>query len=88
MTTSTNHRSSSHRSDYDAETGRIVTSPRSENEKEKKAQLCHELDVNGLDGTRGSSIVKNTEKEVLGIMLGNVDVPVEGFEKAGIWVLD
>lgn len=73
----------------DAETGRIMVSPRSEKEKEDKAQLRHGLGVSGLNGIRGSSIVKSTEekKELLGSMLGNVDALVEGVKKAGIWGL-
>ena len=73
----------------DAETGRIMVSPRSEKEKENKAQLRHGLGVSGLNGVRGSSVVKSTEekKELLGSMLGNVDALVEGVKKAGIWGL-
>jgi len=73
----------------DAETGRIMVSPRSEKEKENKAQLRHGLSVGGLNGIRGSSIVKSTEekKELLGSMLGNVDALVDGVKKAGIWGL-
>lgn len=73
----------------DAETGRIMVSPRSEKEKENKAQLRHGLNASGLNGIRGGSIVKSTEekKELLGSMLGNVDALVEGVKKAGIWGL-
>jgi len=64
-----------------------MVSPRSEKEKENKAQLRHGL--GGLSGIRGSSIIKSTEekKELLGSMLGNVDALVEGVKKAGIWGL-
>lgn len=67
-----------------------MVSPRSEKEKENKAQLRHGLSVSGLNGIRGSSsVVKSTEekKELLGSMLGNVDALVEGVKKAGIWGL-
>jgi hypothetical protein len=66
-----------------------MVSPRSEKEKENKAQLRHGLSVSGLNGIRGRSIVKSTEekKELLGSMLGNVDALVEGVKKAGIWGL-
>ena len=62
-----------------------MVSPRSEKEKENKAQLRHGL---GVGGFRGSSIIKSTEekKELLGSMLGNVDALVEGVRKAGIWL--
>lgn len=65
-----------------------MVSPRSEKEKENKAQLRHGLGVSGLNGIRGT-IVKSTEekKELLGSMLGNVDALVEGVKKAGIWGL-
>lgn len=53
-------------------------------EKEKgKAQLCNELYVSGLNGTKGNSIVKSTEKELLGRMLGNVDVLVSRGQASG-----
>jgi hypothetical protein len=66
-----------------------MVSPRSEKEKENKAQLRHGLSVSGLNGMRERSIVKSTEekKELLGSMLGNVDALVEGVKKAGIWGL-
>lgn len=67
-----------------------MVSPRSEKEKENKAQLRHGLGVSGLNGIRGpSSMIKTTEekKELLGSMLGNVDALVEGVKKAGIWGL-
>ena len=66
-----------------------MVSPRSEKEKENKAQLRHGPGVSGLNRIRGSSIVKSTEekKELLGSMLGNVDALVEGVKKAGIWGL-
>lgn len=66
-----------------------MVSPRSEKEKENKAQLRHGLSASGLNGIRGGSIVKSTEekKELLGSMLGNVDALVEGVKKAGIWGL-
>jgi len=66
-----------------------MVSPRSEKEKENKAQLRYGLGVSGLNGIRGASIVKSTEekKELLGSMLGNVDALVEGVKKAGIWGL-
>jgi len=66
-----------------------MVSPRSEKEKENKAQLRHGLGVSGVNGNRGSTVVKSTEekKELLGSMLGNVDALVEGVKKAGIWGL-
>jgi len=66
-----------------------MVSPRSEKEKENKAQLRHGLSTSGLNGIRGGSIIKSTEekKELLGSMLGNVDALVEGVKKAGIWGL-
>jgi len=63
-----------------------MVSPRSEKEKENKAQLRHGLGVSGENGIRGSSVFKSTE-ELLGNMLGNVDALVEGVKKAGIWGL-
>lgn len=45
-----------------------MVSPRSEKEKEDKAQLRHGPGTSGLDGIRGGSIIKSTEeeKELLG----------------------
>lgn len=78
----------SSRSYHDAETEHTVASLWREKEKERKVQLYYGFGVSGLNETRGSSIIKNTEtKKLLGRTIGNVDAPVEVVKKAGIWVL-
>jgi len=65
----------------------MLVSPWSEKEKENKVQLRHGFGLSGANGIRGSPVVKSTEKELLGSMLGNVGALVEGVKKAGIWGL-